>query len=100
MTRRGARIAWAPLSVAVGWVMCAGAILAQSAASPPFSPAPEGFDTRRAGIPAGRVEQIEYPSSVTGGQRPAVVYMPPGYSEARKYPVLYLLHGIGGNETH
>jgi enterochelin esterase-like enzyme len=29
-----------------------------------------------------------------------MVYTPPGYSPARKYPVLYLLHGIGGNETH
>jgi len=27
------------------------------------------------------------------------VYTPPGYSTARKYPVLYLLHGIGGDET-
>ena len=29
-----------------------------------------------------------------------MVYLPPGYSTARKYPVLYLLHGIGGNENH
>ncbi len=27
------------------------------------------------------------------------VYTPPGYSAAQKYPVLYLLHGIGGDET-
>jgi dipeptidyl aminopeptidase/acylaminoacyl peptidase len=27
------------------------------------------------------------------------VYTPPGYSKDRKYPVLYLLHGIGGDET-
>jgi enterochelin esterase-like enzyme len=27
------------------------------------------------------------------------VYTPPGYSDAKKYPVLYLLHGIGGDET-
>jgi enterochelin esterase-like enzyme len=26
------------------------------------------------------------------------VYTPPGYSTEKKYPVLYLLHGIGGNE--
>ena len=26
------------------------------------------------------------------------VYTPPGYSKDKKYPVLYLLHGIGGNE--
>ena len=27
------------------------------------------------------------------------VYTPPGYSKEKKYPVLYLLHGIGGDET-
>ena len=27
------------------------------------------------------------------------VYTPPGYSKDKKYPVLYLLHGIGGNEN-
>ena len=32
--------------------------------------------------------------------KPAMVYMPPGYSTSQRYPVLYLLHGIGGNETH
>jgi enterochelin esterase-like enzyme len=62
--------------------------------------APAGFDTRREGVPAGRVERIEFESSVTNGSRPAMVYLPPGYSSDRSYPVLYLLHGIGGNETH
>ena len=28
-----------------------------------------------------------------------LVYTPPAYSNERKYPVLYLLHGIGGDET-
>ena len=27
------------------------------------------------------------------------MYTPPGYSADKKYPVLYLLHGIGGDET-
>ena len=40
------------------------------------------------------------PTKVTGGKRPASVYLPPGYTADQKYPVLYLLHGIGGNETH
>jgi enterochelin esterase-like enzyme len=62
--------------------------------------APAGFDVRRAGIPAGRVEHIEFDSTVTGGKRPAMVYLPPDYSASREYPVLYLLHGIGGNENH
>jgi enterochelin esterase-like enzyme len=46
----------------------------------------------------GRLEAFEYDSGVTGTRRKAQVYLPPGYSPDRKYPVLYLLHGIGGNE--
>ncbi len=34
-----------------------------------------------------------------GSKRKMQVYTPPGYSKAKKYPVLYLLHGIGGDET-
>jgi enterochelin esterase-like enzyme len=59
-----------------------------------------GFDARRDTVARGRVERIEFDSSVTGNKRPAMVYTPPGYSTARRYPVLYLLHGIGGNENH
>ena len=78
----------------------AAALIAQAPRHRRSSTAPEGFDVRRPGIQAGRVERIEYDSKVTGNKRPAVVYLPPGYSSARKYPVLYLLHGIGGNENH
>jgi enterochelin esterase-like enzyme len=62
--------------------------------------APEGFDVRGNGVPQGNVERIEYDSSIVDGKRPAMIYTPPGYSADRQYPVLYLLHGIGGNETH
>jgi len=64
-----------------------------------FPDAPEGFNTRRAGVAAGRLEPFEYDSAVTGTRRKANVYLPPGYKDDRKYPVLYLLHGIGGDET-
>ena len=85
-------------AVAAGaWIACAAAVLAQA---PAYPAAPDGFDVRRAGVPSGRVERIEFRSSVTNGMRPAMVYLPPGYSADRKYPVLYLLHGIGGNENH
>ncbi len=63
-----------------------------------FPDAPAGFNTSRAGKIQGRVEVFEYDSTVTGARRKAVVYLPPHYSTERKYPVLYLLHGIGGNE--
>jgi enterochelin esterase-like enzyme len=64
-----------------------------------FPDAPEGFNTRRAGVPAGSLEKFEYDSAVTGTRRRANVYLPPGYAAGGKYPVLYLLHGIGGDET-
>ena len=80
--------------------MCTVALLAQTAQTPTFPNAPQGFDAPRQGIATGRVERVEYTSSVTGGKKPAMVYTPAGYSSSQKYPVLYLLHGIGGNETH
>jgi enterochelin esterase-like enzyme len=64
-----------------------------------FPDAPDGFNTRRAAVPAGRLEPFEYDSAVTATRRKANVYLPPGYKDDRKYPVLYLLHGIGGDET-
>ena len=73
---------------------------AQAPAQRTFPNAPQGFDARREGIPQGRVERVEFDSRVTGNKRPAMVYTPPGYSTSQRYPVLYLLHGIGGNETH
>jgi enterochelin esterase-like enzyme len=46
----------------------------------------------------GRTEAFEYESAVTGTRRQAQVYLPPNYSPETKYPVLYLLHGIGGDQ--
>lgn len=63
-----------------------------------FPDAPAGFDKPAANQMAGRTEVFEYDSTITGVKRKAVVYLPPGYSADKKYPVLYLLHGIGGNE--
>ena len=63
-----------------------------------FPDAPEGYKTPREGIKHGTVEHFEYKSTVTGTVRKANVYLPPDYSPDKKYPVLYLLHGIGGNE--
>ena len=64
-----------------------------------FPDAPAGFNTRRNDVPAGRIESFNYDSAVTGTRRKANVYLPPGYTAEKKYPVLYLLHGIGGDET-
>ncbi len=59
---------------------------------------PAGFDEKQDGIPHGKVELVEYDSKSVGTKRKAHVYTPPGYSSDKKYPVLYLLHGIGGDE--
>ncbi|MGM9489281.1 alpha/beta hydrolase [Ideonella sp. YS5] len=59
--------------------------------------APAGFADVRPGIAHGRVEEFSYDSGVTGTRRKAAVYLPAGYSADRRYPVLYLLHGIAGN---
>jgi enterochelin esterase-like enzyme len=61
-------------------------------------PAP-AFKVQRAGVPAGIVERFEYRSEVTGTTRQANVYLPPGYTATKRYPVLYLLHGIGGDQN-
>jgi enterochelin esterase-like enzyme len=66
---------------------------------PAFPPAPEGFDKVREGINRGKVETIEYDSKTVGNKRKMLIYTPPGYSTENKYPVFYLLHGIGGDET-
>ena len=65
---------------------------------PAFEPPPAGFDVRRDDIPHGRLEQIEYDSRTVGTRRKLQVYTPPGYNPDQKYPGLYLLHGIGGDE--
>lgn len=85
----------------VFWVVLACSttpVLAQSDAAKFASP-PEGYDVRREGIEHGSVELIEYDSATVGLRRKAKVYTPPGYSKDQKYPVLYLLHGIGGDEN-
>ena len=66
---------------------------------PAFAEAPDAIFERREAIPHGKLELIEYDSKTVGTRRKMNVYTPPGYSTATKYPVVYLLHGIGGDET-
>lgn len=60
--------------------------------------APEGFDQLRTGILTGKIDTLTYESKTVGNTRRTLIYLPPGYSGNEKYPVLYLLHGIGGDE--
>jgi len=66
---------------------------------PAFPTPPAGFDRPRDGVARGKLERVDYDSKTVGVKRWMEVYTPPGYSADRKYPVLYLLHGIGGNEN-
>jgi len=52
-------------------------------------------------VPHGHVQQILFPSKSTNTSRRAFVYTPPGYEKdtKKKYPVLYLQHGWGEDET-
>lgn len=61
--------------------------------------APKGFDEARDGIANGKLRYVKYKSNTVGTTRRALVYTPPGYTKNKKYPVLYLLHGIGGDEN-
>ena len=65
---------------------------------PAFPAAPAGFDKPREGVAHGKIETVEYDSQTVGNKRKMLVYTPPGYSTDTKYPVLYLLHGIGDEE--
>ncbi len=65
---------------------------------PQMKEAPPGFDLLRADIPHGKIDTITYPSKTVGVNRRTLIYTPPGFNKKIKYPVLYLLHGIGGDE--
>ena len=64
-----------------------------------YKAAPQGFDKEREGIAKGTVKLIEYQSESVGTTRKANVYLPPKYDAKKKYSVLYLLHGSGGDEN-
>lgn len=59
--------------------------------------APPGFDIMQSNIAHGQLDSISYKSKTVGTSRMTLVYTPPGFSKKKKYPVLYLLHGIGGD---
>lgn len=51
-------------------------------------------------VPHGVVESVAYKSKALETDRKMMVYTPPGYERSTaKYPVLYLLHGAGSDET-
>jgi len=76
------------------FILCYGENIAQEFEKE----APKGFDVVRNDIPKGKIDTISYPSKTVGVTRRAIIYTPPSFTKKKKYPVLYLLHGIGGDE--
>jgi enterochelin esterase-like enzyme len=65
-----------------------------------FVPGPDAAFEDMAAVPHGDIRIVWYPSSTLGGQRRMLVYTPPGYDgSADRYPVLYLLHGGGDDDS-
>jgi enterochelin esterase-like enzyme len=61
-----------------------------------FTP-PADFDKKISGNYYGTLTEKAYYSTTTQANRSCMVYTPRGYNSKKTYPVLYLLHGIGGN---
>ena len=59
----------------------------------------DNYATTKKDVEYGKVSTIDYTSKPTGSVRKANVLLPAGYTEEKEYPVLYLLHGIGGDHT-
>src|SRR5262245_12084405 len=64
-----------------------------------FPDPPAGFNAARDQVRHGDVKVVEYDSKTLGTRRQMRVYTPPGYTTDRKYPVLYMLHGLGNTST-
>lgn len=77
----------------------AAGLLAQpnEASANPAAPLPEWALERE--VSHGDVHTLQYHSTSLDRDREAIVYLPPGYSiNPGRYPVLYLLHGAGGDQ--
>ena len=64
-------------------------------------PDPDGAFYAAAPVPHGQVRSVNYYSAITRAWRRAYVYTPPRYDTdtGKRYPVLYLQHGAGEDET-
>ena len=59
---------------------------------------PEEYSEEQSGREYGELVVDRYYSDTCGRNRPVNIILPAGYDESRKYPVLYVLHGMFGNE--
>ena len=61
--------------------------------------APANFSQQRGGVDYGKSEVVTYQSKDGNCQKMMTVILPAGYNTNEKYPVLYVMHGIGGDHT-
>ncbi|MFI0431469.1 alpha/beta hydrolase-fold protein [Mariniflexile sp. HMF6888] len=64
---------------------------------PAFDNPPTGFRDKRDDIAHGTITTVQYDSKTLGTHREMMVYTPPDYSPSKKYPVIYLLHGLNSS---
>jgi enterochelin esterase-like enzyme len=64
----------------------------------PAAAAPPSTTPPPPSVPAGTVQRLLVPSQALGRGMPVSVYLPPGHDAAKRYPLLYLMHGYGGDE--
>ena len=86
-------------------LVCLLCLTAAAFAEPGLPDLPEKLpmEYRKSVQDGGLVQRIEYPSKDYYGDRaeitkPALVYLPAGYSEENQYDLLVLCHGVGGTE--
>ena len=58
----------------------------------------QGYLYQNHNVEHGDVAHVWYDSPGLGMKRRMSIYTPPGYDKGKAYPVLYLLHGAGGDE--
>ncbi len=79
------------------WMIIGHTCLANADTIPTFAEPPAGYNAVNNNIPHGKLTIVQYKSASLGKLREMSVYTPPGYTADKKYPVLYLLHGIGAD---
>ena len=81
----------------IRWLLLTIACLA---AAIPRTALAQDYIQARPNVPRGTVQSVAYKSKSMGTDRKMMVYTPPGYEQSTgRYPLLYLLHGAGSDET-
>jgi enterochelin esterase-like enzyme len=80
-----------------GLVLTAGGT--ESADAEAVTPPVPGWTQVRTGVDGGTVWTGEIPNTQVPDSRQSAVYLPPGFDRSRRYPVVYLLHGLPGSPS-